>query len=198
MPLLLDVDDLKIWFLLRLIFKPSPPLLLILLLLLFSPSKSSKCVTSLPNMNKNKTTTTIQINNATPGEYHPKDTGIVPTNKLTKNDNKVNGIIVFACSTKSHPVDYEDNTVLSANGLHVFPNVLPAKTAAADCITISSSPFDNVYANGNTSGNKIPIVPIADPAEKLTILLYKTKWMTKKKTNTHSVYYICCVSIHIK
>ena len=126
-------------------------------------------------MNKNKTTTTIQINNATPGEYHPKDTGIVPANKLTKNDNKVNGIIVFACSTKSHPVDNEDNTVLSANGLHVFPNVLPAKTAAADCITISSSPFDNVYANGNTSGNKIPIVPIADPAEKLTILLYETK-----------------------
>ena len=43
-------------------------------------------------MNKNKTTTTIQINNATPGEYHPKDTGIVPANKLTKNDNKVKKI----------------------------------------------------------------------------------------------------------
>ena len=124
--------------------------------------------TSLPKINRNNTITPTQINIAIPGEYQPIATGIVPHNRLTKKDSNVNGIMVFACKTRSHPVDSDDRTVLSANGLHVLPNVEPAKTAAAACITLSSLPSDSVKASGRTSGKRIPIVPMAEPAAKLT------------------------------
>jgi hypothetical protein len=117
--------------------------------------------------NTNAITTTL-TNNATNGLYQPRLTGTVPHKIDTTKIKHDAGNIVCACTTKSQLVAMDDNTVLSAMGLAVLPNVDPANTAPAACITKASSPALNEFAKGKMIGNKIPIVPMALPDAKLT------------------------------